>query len=108
MTTRKNLSAVEAGESDLTTGDLTPLEDVAPEPVPEKSETTLRREAYSEAEGRLKAEFPERFRALVVEAATARGVTYNFRKTEEEKAEEQLRQIIAAHPNLAATLQQQG
>lgn len=66
-----------------------------------KSETTLRREAYAAAEKRLREENKDRFNALVQEEAEARGVTYQRRLTEAEKAEKAMSDLLAAHPELA-------
>lgn len=63
-------------------------------------EQTKRRQAYNAAETRLKDEYKDRFRALVQEEAGKRGVTYEFRKTEEEKAREQYEALLAKYPNL--------
>lgn len=71
----------------------------APEP---KTESALRREAYSAAEKRLREENKDRFDALVQEEAGKRGVTYQRRLTEEEKAEQSLTALLAAHPGLVA------
>jgi hypothetical protein len=76
--------------------------DVKAEETPAKTESALRREAYSAAEKRLREENKDRFNALVQEEATARGVTYQRRLTEDEKAEKQLQELLAAHPGLAA------
>lgn len=67
-----------------------------------KSESALRREAVAAADKRLREENRDRFDELVQEEATARGVTYQRRLTEEEKAEQRLNQILAEHPALAA------
>jgi hypothetical protein len=73
-----------------------------PVEAPAKTESALRREAYSAAERRLREENKDRFDALVQEEATARGVTYQRRLTEEEKARQKLQELLAAHPGLAA------
>jgi len=63
-------------------------------------ETQKRRAAYSAAETRLREAHHDEFRALVKEEADKRGVTYVFRKTDEERAAEQMRRLLADHPNL--------
>lgn len=73
-------------------------------PAPEKTESALRRESYAAAEKRLREENKERFDALVQEEAAARGVTYQRRLTEDEKAEQKMRDLLAAHPELAAKI----
>lgn len=65
------------------------------------TESDLRRQAYSAAEKRLREQYREQFDALVQEEATARGVSYQRRLTEEEKAEKALQDLLAAHPHLA-------
>lgn len=77
-------------------------------PEPSKTEEKLRREAYSAAQTRLREEQKPRFRELVLEEAAKRGVTYEFRKSEEEKAREQIQALLAKHPELASEVQQQG
>lgn len=72
----------------------------APAAAP-KTESALRREAYSAAEKRLREENRDRFDALVQEEATSRGVTYQRRLTESEKAEQKMRDLLAANPALA-------
>jgi hypothetical protein len=66
----------------------------------EATEVQKRRAAYSAAEARLREAHHDEFRALVKEEADARGVTYVFRKTDEERAAEQLTKLLAEHPNL--------
>lgn len=80
----------------------------APAPQPQPTETELRRQAYTAAVGRLKEAHRDEFRALVQEEAGNRGVTYEFRKTDEEKAAEQVKDLLAKFPHLAETLQPQG
>lgn len=63
-------------------------------------EQTLRRQSYNAAETRLKDEYKSRFRWLVQDEAAKRGVTYEFRKTEEEKAREQYEELLAKFPGL--------
>lgn len=66
-----------------------------------------RRESYSAATARLREENKGRFRALVQEEAGKRGVTYEFRKTAEERAREQVQALLAEHPNLAVEFSHQ-
>lgn len=66
-----------------------------------KDPQVLKREAYTAAEGRLKQEYADRFKALVTEEAEKRGVEYVFRKTAEEKAREQYEKLLAEYPQLA-------
>ena len=76
----------------------------APAKVPVESAQTdeqKRREAYSAATARLRDSRKDEFRALVLEEAAKRGVTYEFRKTAEERAREQVQALLAQHPNLA-------
>lgn len=68
----------------------------------EKTEQDLKRESYTAAEARLKAAHLDEFKDLVREEATKRGVTYTFRKTEEEKAREQYEALLAKFPGLAS------
>lgn len=72
-----------------------------------KAEDALRREAYGAANTRLREENKNRFRALVQEEAAKRGVTYEFRKTAEERAREQMQALLAEHPNLAVEFSNQ-
>ena len=81
--------------------DTTPAEVPAVEaPTEEVSDTQKKRAAYAAAEQRLREENSDRFKALVNEEAAARGVTYTFRKTEAERAEQTLNDLLAAHPEL--------
>lgn len=67
-----------------------------------KTEATLRRESVAAAEKRLREAHREEFDALVQQEAESRGVTYQRRLTDEEKAEQKLRQLLAEHPGLAS------
>lgn len=67
---------------------------------------TLRRQAYSAANAELREQNKDQFRALVKKHADRLGVTYEFRKTDEEKAAEQLAELVAKYPHLATGLQQ--
>ena len=87
----------------VTTPTETPDVKVAEAPAaaePEKSEAELKREAYSAAETRLRNEYQERFRELVIDEASKRGVTYTFKKTPEEKAAEQMKALLEQFPDL--------
>lgn len=63
-------------------------------------EQTLKRQAYNAAEQRLKEKYNLTFRSMVKEEAEKRGVAYEFRKTEEEKAREQYEELLAKYPHL--------
>jgi len=67
----------------------------------EVNDTQKKRAAYSAAETRLREKYADEFKALVNEEAAARGVTYTFRKTEEERAREQYTELLAKFPDLA-------
>lgn len=72
-------------------------------PAPEaKTESALRREAVAAAEKRLREAHREEFDGFVQQEAANRGVTYQRRLTDEEKAEQKLNELLAAHPGLAA------
>lgn len=70
-----------------------------PEAKP-KSEAVLKREAYTAAEATLREKYNEEFKGLVRAEAAKRGVEYVFRKTEEEKAQEQLAALYERFPHL--------
>lgn len=74
-------------------------EQPAAEPKPQ-SDTQKRRAAYSAAEARLRENHLDEFKALVNEEAASRGVTYVFRMTDEERAAQQLRDLLAKYPGL--------
>ena len=65
-----------------------------------KSEAVLKREAYTAAEATLREKYNEEFKDLVRAEAAKRGVEYTFRKTEEEKAQEQLAALYEKFPHL--------
>lgn len=67
----------------------------------ETDDKALRREAYSKATSRLREENRDKFNALVQEEMSARGIEWKPRPTEVEKAEAQMRDLLAAHPELA-------
>jgi hypothetical protein len=71
-----------------------------------KSEDALKREAYSAATARIRESHKDEFRGLVQEEAAKRGVTYEFRKSAEEKAAEQLADLLAKFPDLATKVGQ--
>lgn len=60
--------------------------------------------AYSAASARLREEHRKQFDALYVEEAAKLGVEYKPKPTEEEKAEQQLRELLAQHPNLRSKI----
>lgn len=68
----------------------------------EQTEVQKRRAAYSAAESRLREAHLDEFKALVKEEADRLGVTYVFRKTDAERAAEQLDKLLATHPELRA------
>lgn len=72
-----------------------------------KTEEALRREAYGAATARLRESRKDEFRAFVQEEAAKRGVRYEFRKTPEERAREQMQALLAEHPNLAVEFSHQ-
>ena len=72
-----------------------------PEAPKEQSVSQKRRAAYSAAETRLREKYADEFKALVNEEAANRGVTYTFRKTEEERAREKYAELLAQFPDLA-------
>ena len=67
----------------------------------EKSDAEKRRIAYNLAETRLKNLHRDEFIGLVKEEAAKLGVTYEPRKTAEEKAEARVRALLAEFPGLA-------
>ena len=67
----------------------------------EKSDVEKRRIAYNLAETRLKDLHRDAFIGLVKEEAAKLGVTYEPRKTAEEKAEDRVRALLAEFPGLA-------
>jgi hypothetical protein len=73
----------------------------APATTEAKTESALRREAVAAAEKRLREAHRDEFDGYVQQEATSRGVTYKRRLTDEEKAEQQLNDLLAAHPTLA-------
>lgn len=76
------------------------MTDTTATPAAEHSDVQKKRAAYSAAETRLREKYADEFKALVNEEAASRGVTYTFRKTEEERAAATLADLLAKHPNL--------
>lgn len=70
-------------------------------PAPQVDNSKALSEARTAAIGRLREAHREEFNALMVEEAEKRGVKWTPRLTEEEKAEKALRELLAAHPELA-------
>jgi hypothetical protein len=62
--------------------------------------TKLLNAAYAAANKRLREENLDRFRELQVEEARNRGIDYTPKPTAEEKAEQQLADLLAANPAL--------
>lgn len=71
-----------------------------PEQAEEKERAEALRKAYSAATKRLREENRDTFTKLYIEEAKKLGVDYKPKPTEEEKAEAQLAEILAAHPHL--------
>jgi nitrogen regulatory protein PII-like uncharacterized protein len=63
------------------------------EAVEEKSVNDLRREAYSVATTRLRTEFRKEFDAILTEEYTSRGLEYQPRLSDEEKAVKKMREL---------------
>lgn len=61
----------------------------------------LLRKAYGEATAALRESNREEFDRLYAEKAKALGVDYTPKPTAEQKAEQQLKELLAAHPHLA-------
>lgn len=69
-----------------------------------KSETQLKSEAYQAAATRLKAKYPDDYRAMVAAEMTARGVEWKPRATAEDRAKEKLHAIYREFPHLIPTV----
>lgn len=67
----------------------------------EKSDVEKRRIAYNLAETRLKDLHRDEFIGLVKEEASKLGVTYEPRKTAEEKAQDKIKALLDEFPGLA-------
>jgi hypothetical protein len=115
MGSRKSAAqrAVEQAEQDAASREeqqADEFEAAAPEAEPEqdsaepeqatKTEAELKREAYSAAVSTLRTKYNDEFKQLVKAEAEARGVTYTFRPTPEEKAAAQLEKLYADFPHL--------
>lgn len=61
----------------------------------------LLRQAYGRATQVLRDEYRDRFNALYSEAAEALGVEWKPRLTEEQRAEQQFKELLTAYPHLA-------
>jgi hypothetical protein len=59
-----------------------------------------KREAYSAATTRLRDEFRQRFNELLIEEMGKRGVNWSPRPTEEQKAEQEVADLLARFPEL--------
>lgn len=68
----------------------------------EKTESVLRREADYAATQKLKASHVDEFNEFKIAEMKARGIDWKPKPTEKEKAAEQLRLILAQHPELAS------
>lgn len=66
----------------------------------EKTDAEKRRAAYNTAERQLREKYRDEFIGLVRAEAEKLGVVYEPRKTDSEKAAEQLASLLAAHPEL--------
>jgi hypothetical protein len=71
-----------------------------PQETQAQRESRLKRQAYSNAESRLREAHGDEFRQYVAEEAKQLGVVYEFRKTKAERAAEQVEALIAEHPEL--------
>ena len=107
MPTARQRAAANTTEADPMEAQTTESEQPKPEVVEAgpadtsgKTEAELKREAYSAAETRLRNEYQDRFRELVIEEAGKRGVQYTFKKTPEEKAAEQMKALLEQFPDL--------
>lgn len=63
-----------------------------------------RTQAYSAGTKRLREENREEFQRIVKEEGEKLGIDYVFSLTPEEKAAEQIKALLAAHPSLAETI----
>jgi hypothetical protein len=72
-----------------------------------KTEATLKREAYGAATTRLREQHRDDFNNFLVEENGKRGISWQPRKTDEEKAAETLKQILIDFPDLAKQVPQQ-
>ena len=66
----------------------------------EATDAEKRRQAYNAAERKLREKYRGEFIELVKAEALKLGVVYEPRKTESEKAEAKLAELLAAHPEL--------
>lgn len=66
----------------------------------EKTKDTLLRESYSAAEKRLRENHSDEFNQLRAEEAKARGLDWKPRKTDKEKAQEQVNALLTQYPDL--------
>jgi hypothetical protein len=67
----------------------------------ENDEKKLKAQAYGAAEARLRKAHPEEFEQYRAEEYAARGLTYTRRATAREKAEAQIKALLAEYPDLA-------
>lgn len=76
--------------------------DEATEPfgTAEEKESAAKREAHSRATTRLRNEYRVRLNEITKEEMKARGIDWNPKPTEEEKAAAQVAELLAAHPSL--------
>jgi hypothetical protein len=72
-----------------------------------KTEAALKREAYGAATTRLREQHRDDFNNFLVEENGKRGISWQPRKTDEEKAAETLKQILIDFPDLAKQVPQQ-
>lgn len=78
-----------------------PEAEAAEPEVSEADRKKLRAEAYAAGVARLREENRDRFKELVKEEASKRGIEYVFQKTPEEKAAEEMKALLEKFPQLA-------
>lgn len=71
-------------------------------------ESALKRKAYDAGMRRLRENHVDEFWQLVDEEAAELGIEYRRRLTAEERAEQQARELLAAHPGLLEKITGQG
>jgi hypothetical protein len=67
-----------------------------------KDDKALKREAYGAATSKLRDKYRDEFNELMAEEARARSIEWSPRLSEVEKAERQIADLLALHPELAA------
>lgn len=71
-------------------------------PFEGKSEEAVKNSLYGKALQQLRNEHADEFVGIVEDLFAAYGLTYRRRLTDEQKAEQQIATLLAAHPNLAS------